>query len=227
MNLISYNDLIFADIFPWDCLAQGEGKNLFDSLVNIKEYQRTNGNIRVKIKDFSSELSSVCAKRVEIATGDNALFIMDKISSPEPINLKTAFWIKGGVDLRCNIAEKNKLVLRNNGKATKFFRLSYLADGSDILQTAGLMLPDRFLNSEDMGLTYYSGLHHTAKEHAVLYGICSDTEQDIPKWHFKYEDGFVIRPPRQMTGYRLVVSQNQFFVEQLDASMAKVDILEI
>jgi len=37
----------------WDCFEQDD--NSCNSLVKIKEYQRTSGNIRVKIKDFSNK----------------------------------------------------------------------------------------------------------------------------------------------------------------------------
>lgn len=208
--------LICSDCMIWNCEAESQEKSVLVSPVQISEHSEENGSIKVTVKSFADKFFLITAKRFEIEVGNDAIFILDKISSQLPINVKTRFWIKGGPDLRCNIAEKNKLVLRNSGDAAKFFRLLYQADGNDWLNTAGLMLPDRFSESGGTGLSFYSGLHHTAKVHTMLYGICSDTEQNIARWHFLKEDGFIVRPPSQIGGYRIVLSERTFLVENLE-----------
>jgi len=224
MNGAEYNGLISADDLPWSCLAHGEENDPLKELIQIEEREDTSGSIKVNLKMFMNEAYDVTVERLEINAGDNAAFILDKVSSQTPINLKTRFWVKGGKDLRCNVAEKSKLVFRNAGSAAKFFRLQYMADGNNILETAGLMLPDSFSETGDMGLTYYSGLHHVAKEHVVLYGICCDTEQSIAKWHFFNEKGFIVRPPSQTGGYRVILSECGILIEQLDGTMARVEV---
>lgn len=208
--------LIHSERIIWNCEAEDRKNEVLGSLMQVSEHCEANGSIKVTVKQFADKASYVTAKRFEIAVGDDAIFILDKLSSQIPVMVKTRFWIKGGLDLRCNIAEKNKLVLRNGGDAAKFFRLLYQADGNDWLNTAGLMLPNRFSESGDMGISFYSGLHHVAKEHTVLYGICSDTEQNIARWHFLNENGFIVRPSSQVGGYRIVLSERMLLVENLE-----------
>ncbi|MBR2885291.1 MAG: hypothetical protein IKB93_10950 [Clostridia bacterium] len=227
MKKAENTQLVLSDRIPWSCAVKENGANTLETFPLISEQSVENGSIKVVIKTFSTTNSLIKAKRYEITAGGSTVFIFDKVLSQIPVNLRTKFHIRSGKDLRCNIADKSKLVIRQGGNAVKFFRLIYQADGEEVLKTASLMLPDGFCENGDMGLTYYSPMHNFAKEHTVLYGICSDTENRIAAWHFFDEEGFIVaRPPSQIGGYRIAVSKEKLFIENLDAlnDNIKVDI---
>ena len=219
--------LISSDKIPWSFTPEAEGEIATEVLEKLSEQSKENCSIKVNIKTFSTSNSLIQAKRFEITAGDNTVFLFDKILSQIPVNIKTKFQIKCAKDLKCNVADKNKLVIRQGVNGEKFFRLLYQADGNDISKTAGLMFPDEFCENSGMGLTYYSGLYTFAKEHNVLYGICYDTPKEVGRWHFFAENDFIIAsPPSKVGGYRIAVSPESLFVENLDdiCESIKIDI---
>ena len=105
--------LISSDKIPWSFTPEAEGEIATEVLEKLSEQSKENCSIKVNIKTFSTSNSLIQAKRFGITAGDNTVFLFDKILSQIPVNIKTKFQIKCAKDLKCNVADKNKLVIRN------------------------------------------------------------------------------------------------------------------
>ncbi len=207
-------DFLYSKDVPFEFLD--DGKQHIDDKVGIKkvssEYFET-GDIKVIKTVFSADNIVKSAVRYEFYCRENTLFIADRVLSDGlNIGVRTRFFVAHNDIFNCNVAAKSKLVLRKDGIGKKFFRLACTLDGESIIEKAGLLLPDG-TSAASLGLTFYSGLYRFGREHTSIYGICTDADSNMGKWHFLEDNGFLAQPPTHEGGYKISQNENSVTVE--------------
>lgn len=203
MNYMEKN-FLHSQEMPFEFTDSGK-KNISDSvgLKKISEETDEIGKIKIKKTQFSADGIVKYAVRYEFKCGENTKFIADKtVSDGTAIGVRSKFAIDYNANFNCNIAAKNRLVLRKDEIGEKFFRLEYILDNESIMEKAGLLLPDK-ISDKEIGLTFYSGIYKFGCEHTALYGICTDAENSVGMWHFVEDNGFKAEPPTREGGYKI------------------------
>lgn len=154
---------------------------------------------------YKDEKNNITAKRIYVKCGANTVFIVDVIQSEKDICVYTDFTAHNtDYSLSCNVADKNKLVLRNSECAIKHFRLFSQLDGNCIMDKTGLMMPYKIKKGGDVSYSMYEGLYGYGKEHISCFGFCSDTLDNIAAWHFiETENGYVAEPPSKKDSWQI------------------------
>lgn len=123
--------------------------------------------------------------RVHIEAGEKAGFVLDKIITKDEVCVHTDFRLENkDAKTWCNVADKHRLVIRNDVNAMKHFRLHSVMDDKVVMDTAGLLMP--YVIDSDLGIGYsmYEGLYNFGKEHFACFGYCINTLDGIKPWHF-------------------------------------------
>lgn len=110
--------------------------------------------------------------------------LVEWVSLDAPRSLYTSFFIPANKDLNCNVANKNRLVLRSEENGAKLFRLFGTVDGADFMEGSGLLLPDGFSN-DMMRITPYSGLYGFGCRHLSAFAMTEDLSDCIKGWHME------------------------------------------
>lgn len=110
--------------------------------------------------------------------------LVEWIALDAPRSVYTTFSIPVSKELNCNVANKNRLVLRAEGNGAKLFRLFGTVDGADFMDGSGLLIPDGFCN-DMMQITPYSGLYGFGCRHVSAFAMTEDLSNCIKGWHME------------------------------------------
>lgn len=176
-----------------------------DSLKLLHSANYVEDDLKITTYHYKSADESIIATRLHIEAGNYAGFILDKIGTRDPLCTYTDFFLNNSSGkVWCNIADKNKLVVRDDTTAMKHFRLLSLIDDKDILTAAGLLMPSKIESNLDIGYSMYEGLHGFGREHFACYGYCSSSLDRIIRWHLHLKDDVVtIEPSDRSEGWCL------------------------
>jgi len=138
------------------------------------------------------------------------VFFLDIINSDEDICVYTDFSIENSdLSASCNVADKNKLVIRNSGCGLKHFRLHSEIDGNSILEKTGLMMPVSIQENGDIVYSMYDGLYSFGKKHINCFGLSSENLDRIVYWHLKgTERGYLAEAPSQAGGMEIEIFED-------------------
>lgn len=156
----------------------------------------TEGGLKMTTYKYKSADESIIATRLHIEAGNHAGYILDKLHTCDPLCTYTDFFLNNSSrKVWCNIADKSKLVIRDDAIAMKHFRLLSLIDDKDILSSAGLLMPSKIESNSDIGYSMYEGLYGFGREHFACYGYCSGSLDRIIRWHLRLKDDAVTIEP--------------------------------
>lgn len=146
---------------------------------------------------YGDNLNRFYAQRTMTTYKDNITIIYDEIKTDFSACIYTSFDLSDKKNLSCNIADKHRVVIRGKEFGAKIFRMACILDEKDEMASAGLMLPDKNCNNNEITMTFYDGLHNFCKKHIAIYCIITDINEKVGKWHFKdiNKQGFIIEPP--------------------------------
>lgn len=204
--------VIYTEI-PWH--FKSAGNNDVDTVLNLTKSEKGyDGELTFLVEQYENTDKSISGKRIHINCGENSLFIVDLINSEEEICVYTDFTADNkDFTVSCNVAEKNKLVIRNSHCGIKHFRLMSEIDGTSIIDKTGLMMPYEVRNNGDVTYSMYEGLHSFGKKHITCFGICTATLVKIPAWHYKNdESGFIAEPPAGGKSWKIEVLGNSVLI---------------
>lgn len=134
------------------------------------------------------------ATRVFATDGQHVSVLAEHLILDEPRSVYTSFCVPAGKEMNCNVADKNRLVLRSEGLGAKLFRLANALDGTDIMEKNGLLLPDGFSDGM-VRITLYSGLYGFGCRHLAVFGLAEEQSDKIKGWHMERGDGIEISAP--------------------------------
>lgn len=203
------NKAVYTDTYiPWR-FKTADGKDYSLDLTLERSEHEIKG-INYQIYEYKDCSQSFRAKRICFTDKKNISFFCDVIKSSKDICVYTDFIAENkDYSTSCNVADKNKLVIRNNKCGVKHFKLHSEIDGNSFLEKSGLMMPVSVKECGDIVYSMYEGLYSFGKEHISSYGIVTDNIEDIIWWHFnKTEEGYMAEPPSKKDGLEIRVSDN-------------------
>ncbi|MBQ4517915.1 MAG: hypothetical protein II997_04950 [Clostridia bacterium] len=205
---VNYNQncVVYTEIKnPWHFKAAD--KKVYDTSLQLFKTESKTREISFTLHSYKNNENTLFAKRVYLSADENVVFICDFIKSEKDICIYTDFVIANSdLSASCNIAEKNKLVIRNAKCAAKHFRLFSEIDGNCIMDKTGLMMPQSVTKCSDVIYSMYEGLYSFGKEHIACFGFCTDTVEKIVGWHYiKTDKGYKVEPPSKGGGWEIAM----------------------
>ena len=173
--------------------------------VKALEKTKTCGSFSVTKTEYT--VSGGRATRVLVTDGQQIALVVDRLSLAEPNSVYTTFFVPQEKDLTCNVANRNRLVLRSAGRGAKFFRLWQAVDETDGMDAAGLLLPDGFSEGA-IRLAFYSGLYSFGREHLTAFALVEEQGDKVKDWHMEQGEGIEITAPDKSCRLRLFVEQS-------------------
>lgn len=169
----------------------------------------------------------VKAERTWIAAMPHVLFIVDQVESRTPVKLQSHFLLNNRDNrLKVNVAADNKLVLRRNEAALKFFLMEARSGEQDNpyrLQRDWGFVHDCYHpqpNQEGQGkegsaLIFRYETEHCHTSHTMVYAIAMDGEPLIKGWHLKLlEDGsYFVEAPGGQGGISLQLNKEDWLLQ--------------
>ena len=205
---VKFNDkkVVYTDINkPWR-FKTSDKKDYSPGIILVKS-DVVEGKVKFSLYQYENSSGCVSARRLCFSDEKNVVFFLDVINSDEDICVYTDFFINNSdLSASCNIADKNKLVIRNTGCGLKHFRLHSEIDGNSILEKTGLMMPVSIKENGDIVYSMYDGLYSFGKKHINCFGLSSETLDKIVYWHLKgTERGYLAEAPSQSGGMEIEI----------------------
>lgn len=154
------------------------------------------GAFRVSETEYRWNTGS--ALRLLVTDGRWVAMLAEWIRTDGPSCAHTTFRMPQEADLCCNVASKNRLVLRAAGRGAKLFRLYHTVDGGDWMDSGGLLLPDG-ITENAVKITPYSGLRGFGTRHFSVFAMTEDQSDRIPGWHMEGLDRVEITDPNKVS----------------------------
>ena len=142
-------------------------------------------NIKVYFYLYENACAKITAQRTVLKIGKQITFVIDDTVTGEPVSVYADFKLEN-TDAKtwCNVADKHKIVARNDEIAVKHFRLMSAVDDAVLMDKAGLLMPAQIYEDFSVGYSMYEGLYCFGQKHFTCYGFCADKPENIDKWHF-------------------------------------------
>jgi len=205
---VKYNGkkVVYTDVnSPWRFKTTGS-KDYNTELI-LTESKCEEGKVKFSLYNYKNLSGSFNGKRLCFSDENNVVFFLDIINSDEDICVYTDFSIDNSdLSASCNIADKNKLVIRNSDCGLKHFRLHSEIDGDSVLEQTGLMMPVSVKENGDVVYSMYDGLHSFGKKHINCFGLASEELDRIVYWHLKdTEKGYLAEAPSHTDGLEIEI----------------------
>ncbi len=199
-------EVLYTDIHnPWRFVT-ADRQPYETQLKLIKNtYEETEISVSSYVYENSSK--TVSAKRICFSDEKNIVFFVDFIESAEDVCVYTDFTVANfDLSASCNVADKNKLVIRNHHCGIKHFRMDAALDGTSILDKTGLMMPASIKENGDITYAMYDGLYGFGKKHMSCYVLSSEKLDQIAFWHLKgTQRGYLAEAPNRTDGVEIEI----------------------
>lgn len=199
-------NLVYADASaPWR--FKTSDKQDYGNDLALAESKSEEGKLKFSLYLYKNDSGSISARRFCFSDEKNIVFFIDVITSDEDICVYTDFSIDNSdLSTSCNIADKNKLVIRNSDCGLKHFRLHSEIDGVSVLEQTGLMMPVSIKENGDIIYSMYDGLHSFGKRHINCFGFAAENLDKIVYWHLKGTDrGYLAEAPSHTDGMEIEI----------------------
>lgn len=194
---------------PW-LLKKTDGTIINPQFENINSTKEVIDNITFTLVKYEDLKNSISGIRAYISIDENISFIYQDIFTSEELCVYDLFYIDNpDGNVFCNIADKHRIVVKNDTLGTKHFRLNQFSDNTNALNSVGLMMPYKITKNNEIIYSFYEGLHTYSKHHTALYGLLRDKQEIISQWHFRTENEipFAVAPYNAYS-YGIFISDN-------------------
>ena len=197
-------------------------KNIIIEPNLISSADKTEGNLYAKKRFYTANDDSITT--VLLTDFGNIAVYIEKFGFKVPKCAYTTLILPSDNDFKCNIADKNRLVIRDSGTGIKFFRIESNTDGADTLSDSGLLFPDGFNADGKIRLTPYSGLYCFGNQQFAAYIIVQSSSDQIGQWHIRKNGCYQICDTNDVCKFKVNIDNNKMSLEDIEnCSLISVD----
>lgn len=199
------------------------GKNVSVETTLVNSDDKSEGNLYAKTRFYGADNDSI---KTFLLTdfGKIALYI-EKFEFQVPKCAYTTLKLPFDNDFKCNVADKNRLVIRDSGTGIKFFRIESYTDGTDTLQESGLLFPDGFSSDGKLCLTAYSGLYCFGNQQFAAYIVVQSSSDQIGQWHIRKNDCYQICDTHDVCKFKITIDDKKISLEDIEnGSLISADL---